>query len=223
MPSKYQFWLTYNGGAEKILLPAFPEVINFEKAGTNTSVSVQGLGEVVIMGDPSALVVSFESFFPAAYFPGIQVSAITKPEILAERIKQWKDGDKPVQLIITGTSVNMYCTIEEFTYHEQGGDVGSLYYSITLKEYREVSARQVKVDLPAQKAYVPPPAPVPVRADNRVMPRTYTVVKGDSLSKIAAAQLGSSSRWREIYDLNKSVIGGNPNLIHPGQVYTLPT
>jgi nucleoid-associated protein YgaU len=52
-------------------------------------------------------------------------------------------------------------------------------------------------------------------------PRTYTVVAGDSLSKIAKKLLGAASRWREIHDLNKDVIK-NPDLIHPGQVLKIP-
>jgi nucleoid-associated protein YgaU len=28
--------------------------------------------------------------------------------------------------------------------------------------------------------------------------------------------------WPQIYDRNRGVIGGNPNLIHPGQVFVLP-
>lgn len=52
--------------------------------------------------------------------------------------------------------------------------------------------------------------------------RTYTVRPGDYLSEIAAANLGSADRWREIYDLNKEAIGDNPNLIHPGLILQLP-
>ena len=52
--------------------------------------------------------------------------------------------------------------------------------------------------------------------------RTYTVKKGDYLAKIAREQLGDASRWPEIYAMNKSVIGSNPNLIYAGQVYRLP-
>jgi LysM repeat protein len=52
--------------------------------------------------------------------------------------------------------------------------------------------------------------------------RTYTVVRGDNLWNIAGRELGDPRRWPEIYDLNKGVIGANPGLIHPGQVYTLP-
>ncbi len=50
---------------------------------------------------------------------------------------------------------------------------------------------------------------------------TYTVVKGDSLWKIAKEQLGSGSRWQEIFDLNKDTIK-NANLIYPGQKLKLP-
>ena len=51
--------------------------------------------------------------------------------------------------------------------------------------------------------------------------RTYTVVAGDSLSKIAKKLLGNATRWREIHALNKDVIK-NPDLIHPGQVLKIP-
>ena len=52
--------------------------------------------------------------------------------------------------------------------------------------------------------------------------RSYTVVKGDSLSKIAEHHYGDAGKWRAIYEANKSVIGENPNLIKPGQIFTLP-
>lgn len=51
----------------------------------------------------------------------------------------------------------------------------------------------------------------------------YTVVSGDSLSKIAKRILGNGNRWPEIYALNKKVIGSNPDLIYPGQEYRIRT
>lgn len=44
----------------------------------------------------------------------------------------------------------------------------------------------------------------------------YEVKAGDSLWKIAAEQTGSGYNWVKLYELNKSVIGSNPNLIYPG-------
>lgn len=51
--------------------------------------------------------------------------------------------------------------------------------------------------------------------------RTYTVVKGDSLSKIAKEFYGSAGQWKRIYEANKDVIK-NPDLIYPGQTFKIP-
>jgi hypothetical protein len=44
-----------------------------------------------------------------------------------------------------------------------------------------------------------------------------TVHSGDTLSAIAQRDCGNASDWTGIYAANQSVIGGNPNLIEPGQ------
>ena len=51
---------------------------------------------------------------------------------------------------------------------------------------------------------------------------TYTVVSGDSLSKIAKHHYGDAAKWHQIYDANKATIGSNPDHIEVGQVLTLP-
>ena len=51
---------------------------------------------------------------------------------------------------------------------------------------------------------------------------TYTVKKGDCLWNIAKAMYGKGSDYTKIYNANKGVIGKNPNLIYPGQVFVIP-
>jgi nucleoid-associated protein YgaU len=51
--------------------------------------------------------------------------------------------------------------------------------------------------------------------------QTYTVVKGDSLSKIAKHFYGNASRWRRIFDANRDQLD-DPDLIKPGQVLKIP-
>jgi hypothetical protein len=51
--------------------------------------------------------------------------------------------------------------------------------------------------------------------------KTYTVKVGDTLSRIAGAQLGDATRWREIWDLNKERVA-NENLIYPRLVLIMP-
>jgi nucleoid-associated protein YgaU len=52
---------------------------------------------------------------------------------------------------------------------------------------------------------------------------TYTVVSGDSLSKIAKNHYGDAAKWHQIYEANKAIIGSNPDLIEVGQELTLPS
>ena len=52
--------------------------------------------------------------------------------------------------------------------------------------------------------------------------RTYTVVSGDSLSKIAKREYGDASKWKAIFEANRDKIN-DPDLIHPGQVLTIPS
>ena len=74
-------------------------------------------------------------------------------------------------------------------------------------------------------------APAPAAARPQAVPvsqpaggegETYTVQKGDSLSKIAKHHLGDANAWRRIYEANKATIGDDPDKIFPGQKLKLP-
>ncbi|MBI5336219.1 MAG: LysM peptidoglycan-binding domain-containing protein [Mycolicibacterium rufum] len=66
--------------------------------------------------------------------------------------------------------------------------------------------------VPAETPAPPPPPPPPA-------PRTYTVVSGDTLWAIAERFYGDGNRYRAIADASGIT---NPDLIHPGQVLTIP-
>lgn len=61
------------------------------------------------------------------------------------------------------------------------------------------------------------PSPTPVKSEAR----TYTVVKGDTLSNIAKSMYGNANKWRKIYEANTDIIK-DPDVIHPGQVLKIP-
>ncbi len=50
---------------------------------------------------------------------------------------------------------------------------------------------------------------------------TYTVQKGDSLSKIAKLHLGDANAWKKIFEANRDVLD-DPDKIFPGQTLKLP-
>jgi nucleoid-associated protein YgaU len=51
--------------------------------------------------------------------------------------------------------------------------------------------------------------------------RTYTVVAGDSLSKIAKKFYSDGNQWKRIFEANRDTVK-NPDLIRPGQVLKIP-
>ena len=61
----------------------------------------------------------------------------------------------------------------------------------------------------------------PAGATKATTPRTYTVQPGDTLTGIAARELGDPNRWHDITALNPHV-AEHPDLIHAGTVLTLP-
>ncbi len=68
---------------------------------------------------------------------------------------------------------------------------------------------------------VPDDEEVPGEEETPVEGGVYVVVKGDSLWEIAKHELGDSSRWNEIYELNRDTIR-DPRVIRIGQEILLP-
>jgi nucleoid-associated protein YgaU len=77
-----------------------------------------------------------------------------------------------------------------------------------------------KLKLPAVMSKgVITPSPMEMAADGEF--DLYEVVEGDTLSAIAAAQLGDSGRWREIYELNRQRIP-DLNRMYVGTTLLIP-
>jgi len=51
----------------------------------------------------------------------------------------------------------------------------------------------------------------------------YTINSSEEwLSRLAIEYLGSASKWTEIYNMNKDIIGPNPDIIQPGMTIWIP-
>lgn len=199
---------------KSITLPVNPSDIEVTSPADNEETEVIGLGAIIIPRQPGLREVEIKSFFPEDKNPATYNTFIT----------DWRTSRKPGKLTISGLNISLTVVAEDYNVTRSSGIEGDYYYDLTLKEYRAYGAKvvEIKADAPAETPVAV--APEPERVDTSPpTPRTYTVVKGDCLWNIAKKYTGSGSRWPELYDLNKSTIGGNANLIYPGQVYTLPT
>jgi nucleoid-associated protein YgaU len=69
--------------------------------------------------------------------------------------------------------------------------------------------------------FAPAPNAGPATTGTAGSDQSYTVVAGDSLSKIAKRFYGDANKWPRIHEANKDQIK-NPDLIHPGQKLRIP-
>ena len=67
----------------------------------------------------------------------------------------------------------------------------------------------------APAAEAPRPPTVEPTSGTAGSEQSYTVVSGDSLSKIAKRFYGDANKWPRIHEANRDQIK-NPDLIHPG-------
>jgi nucleoid-associated protein YgaU len=65
------------------------------------------------------------------------------------------------------------------------------------------------------------PVPSPTGTSGSAAGKSYTVVAGDSLSKIAKREYGDANAWNRIYEANRDIIK-DPDLIYPGQNLKIP-
>ena len=215
--SGYEMWIIADGSSDKMQFPVLPEKLKVSRNGNNESVIISGVGETTVIQAPAADKIKFECFFPGAYFPGCQTETPEDPMTYVNKINEFMNSEEPVRFVVvsSGCSISDFYTVEAFEYWEEGGDVGTIQYSITLKSYKEVSSRSIKVQIENQKASI---KKTETRVDNTKQPETYTVQPGDSMTTIAKKVTGDASQAKTLYQNNQKTVGANPNTIKAGAV-----
>jgi hypothetical protein len=212
------FYLTAPNGS-RIHFPINPEKITCQTGNRIQTFDVISLGTIALPRGTVPAKFTFEGFFPGqARQDASYVTDWRSPKELVEVLSAWRDQGLKLRLLVTETPINhdVYFDGEDSFEHEWKGGHGDCWYMIRLVRARELVvlaegeavARQ-QTSVTGAKTAPTRPAPPP--------PKTYTVKPGDSLWAIAKRTLGDGSRWREIYNINKSLIGPDPYLIKPGQ------
>lgn len=213
----YRFYIgLLDNSEEEILLPVNPEEISVTQSGNTESYSIYQFGEVVKGGSRKLLKLSLSSFFPIEQGPYVMTQQLQHPSDYVNKLYSWKQKNKILTLKVTGGyyPIDRLWMIEDFQINEKAGEVGDIFYTVSLTEYREFRARRMTLSGNTMQQQYQSARPV-----TRAVPRTYTVKSGDSLWKIAKLQLGNGNRYQEIATLNGIK---NPNLIYAGQVLKLP-
>jgi len=226
----YTMTMSWNNGAEGWYFPVLPEKMTVKRSGAGKDYSIVKTGKIHTIEKPELLTISFDSVFPANKDPYViekyrRSPLPLDPQKHVRDIERWMHSGYPIRFVYAGSKtdqasvVSLPMTIESFDRWEEGGSPGDIFFSLTLKEYVFYSAKRI-VAVTENGETVLQPEP-PARPDERVPNETYTVRPGDYLYKIARMELGDSSRWREIQQLN-GISDAELDKLQIGRVLRLP-
>jgi nucleoid-associated protein YgaU len=216
-----EFWLI--SGKTKLRLPVNPESYAYSSPFHYDETEVESLGEVTNIGYRGLKDFTISTFWPRDYNPAYcSYSGFRTPASFVEQIEKWRNARAPIRYVVTGVKgANTSVTIRDFEVEaERAGSPGDVYFTLTLKEFRQPSVKVVDTSK-SKSSSTKKSRPAPQKS---TQVKTYTVKKNDSLWKIAARKdvYSDGNQWRKIYNANKKTIGKNPNLIFPGQKLVIP-
>lgn len=219
-------YITEKKGGTRVALSMLPEKTKRKSSTKFRSYDIIQRGEVKLPGGTKLSTFSWSGTFPgvsrkSASF--IKAQHWKQPKELEGIFDKWREAGTELILMVTETFINHEVYLSDFSAtNTNSGGAGDVEYDVTFIESKGISVyttAELNIKPTAktnENSSSVRPAPAAAAA------KTYTVKKGDCLWNIAKQYLGSGAKYSEIHNLNKSVIGNNPNVIYAGQVLTLP-
>lgn len=210
---------------ETIRLPVNPEEIKITKSQKVETYEVLNLGQVALSGGPELQKYSFEAELPGKPYSYVLTLGEFQPaSFYIEKFRQWFLAKEPVKMAINENikdADSLWVLFESFDITEKSGEEGDYYAQFSLTEYRNFGKKEIPLDPAKVKGdSVTASTAEASRNGTAPKPKTYTVVKGDTLWGIAKRFLGSGAKYPEIVKINPEI--KNPALIKTGQVIKLP-
>lgn len=199
---------------DELTFPIAPETINWSSGATEVSFDSIISGDIKRPKGRTGYTITLTGMlFDLFDFLEVDIT----PTEFEKKISAWGEGlppyNKKLRLIVTDTPINMVVYLKGHDFTREGG-YNKTKYTIVFEEWREF---EIKV-YDANKT-----STTVKKREAKPTPKTYTIVKGDTLSKIALRMTGSSKRWTELYNINQNNLKSkNPNLIYAGEKITIP-
>lgn len=196
------YYLSFNNNEERIRLPVIPSSFEVSIPHQNTTVNINQLGEINLIGKTGLMSMTIESFFPNQQYSFCLYRDFQKPYEYTKQLLKWKESGRPIRVIVTGTPINYAMAIESLTYSEVDG-TGDVYFNLELKEYKFIK-------VPSSNTLTTPTT----QRETKSLATNYTVQKGDTLWLIAKKVTGDGVNYKAIAQKNNIT---NPDKIQIGQ------
>jgi len=225
--------MSYNFYIDGVLLPIAPSKVQTKISSKNKTITLIDEGEVNLLKKAGLTDIEFDAILPQTTYPfATYVNGFRPASFFLEKLEQLKLAEKPFQFIISRISpgrkllfdTNMKVSLEDYIITEDARNGFDVVVSIKLRQYRDYGTKTVVVkaapitQVASATTTVSTVSATKPREVSKAIPRTHTVVRGDTLWAICKKHLGDGSKYTEIAKLNGIK---NPNLINVGQVIKL--
>ena len=204
------YYLSFNNNKERIRLPVIPSYFEVTIPHQNTTVNINELGEINLIGKTGLVSMTIESFFPNQQYSFCLYRDFQKPYEYIKQLLKWKDSGKPIRVIVTGTPINYAMAIESLIYSEVDG-TGDVYFTLEVKEYKFIKTPSSNTLTTKNTTQLTTPT---TQRETKSLATHYTVQKGDTLWLIAKKVTGDGSNYKVIAQKNNIT---NPDKIYVGQ------
>ena len=182
-------------GNREIRFPWLPEKIKYDSGdATVATYDIMDRGEVAVPTGSGLASWSWESTFPGSLQSDASMLRGTwkDPKEYHNILEEWLRNGTPLSILVTGYPINNDVILAEYA-SIAAGAFGDLEYEITFKEDRAIKITST-TDTTTKR---------PTTSSSG---KTYTVKKGDTLWAIAKKFYGSGTKWKTIYNANKTII-----------------
>lgn len=244
MNNGYNFY--FKDGSDVLTFPITPGELSIKIGSNNEVVTLIDEGDVNILKSPSLTEVEFDARFPMRNYP--YAREISSFETYFKKFEELKEKKKSFRFIVARTTpagkrtwdTNLLVSLEDFELNESSDEGDDVIITFNLKQYKEYGVKTIKIPTTtastnSQNNKQTTSTAEKSRSDeNRTKSsKSYTVKKGDCLWNIAKKFYGSGSKWKTIYNANKSKIestakkygkssSSNGHWIYPGTKLTIP-
>lgn len=203
-------YLSAKNDSEGFRIPVNPPELPFKNDADGEEFQIAKTGTVNVPKPMQLKEFSFSSYFPAENTHYAETQFV-EPKKYIEQIEKWMAEQTVIRFIFVGGSfsVNEQVTIESFEYKQQFG-TADVDYTISFKKYVPFGFKKMEVVLqniaPVNSEDKKPTEQVvkkePPRENPKPVPQTYSLVKGDSLWKVAQKYTGNGNNYAELATLN---------------------
>lgn len=246
----YNFYFKDSSGV--LTFPITPGELSIKIGSNNKVVTLIDEGDVNILKSPSLIEVSFDARFPMRKYPYSRNPS--NFESYFSRFKALKENRQSFRFIVARTTpggvrtwdTNLLMALEDLDIKESSDEGDDVIVSFKLRQYKPYGIKTIACkcnnssnssnsNANSSGSQSTSTAEETRSDDNRTKSsKAYTVKSGDCLWNIAKKYYGDGSKWKTIYNANKSTIestakkygkssSSNGHWIYPDTKLTIPS